>query len=114
MAQFEPLAGAGKDDVVIADRVAAAQRGKPDIAAAARPGDAVATALRDRVERDPAPARRGAGAMIALRSTRTAVARIDRDRISVRRCLERLDLAAETDDHPYEVRSIGMGFRECL
>src|SRR5258708_20051386 len=34
--QLEPLAGAGEDDMMVADRIAAAQRGETDIAPAPR------------------------------------------------------------------------------
>ncbi len=66
MRQLEPRAGAGEDHVVVADRVAAAQRGKADIAAVAGAGDAVAAALADLVERDAA--RAGSGAAQGERS----------------------------------------------
>src|SRR5579875_809123 len=54
MDQFEPLAVAGEDDVVVANRIAAAQRRKADIAFAARAGNAVAGALRHLFEDDAA------------------------------------------------------------
>src|SRR6185437_15993576 len=44
--QFEPLADAGEDHLMVADRVAAAQGGEADRAGLARPGNAVTAALR--------------------------------------------------------------------
>ena len=44
--QFKALAGPGEDHMMVADRIAAAQRGEADGPRSARSGDAVAAALR--------------------------------------------------------------------
>src|SRR5271163_4428915 len=59
MDKFETFGGAGEDHMMIADRIAAAQRGETDIAPAARAGYAVPGALLDLFELHPAARRRG-------------------------------------------------------
>src|SRR5215472_3285089 len=57
---LQALAGAGKDDVMIAGRVADAHRIKADVAGAPRAGDAVAGPLLDLFKFHAPPRRRGA------------------------------------------------------